>query len=97
MGYPERQRLEKHVDSNSGITTFHLRKYLVLISPYPAKAVLRAYRDMKSVEISLITLRFDFKSFQCLFSQCIDNIRCNGLMTIVFEENSKVTVPHMIK
>lgn len=29
--------------------------------------------------------------------QCIDNIRCNGLMTSVFEENSKVTVPHMIK
>uniref|UniRef100_A0A8C0XHH8 Ras-specific guanine nucleotide-releasing factor 2 n=1 Tax=Castor canadensis TaxID=51338 RepID=A0A8C0XHH8_CASCN len=32
-----------------------------------------------------------------LISQCVDNIRCNGLMTIVFEENSKVTVPHMIK
>nr|XP_040052143.1 LOW QUALITY PROTEIN: ras-specific guanine nucleotide-releasing factor 2 [Gasterosteus aculeatus aculeatus] len=30
-------------------------------------------------------------------SQCIDNIRCNGLMTSVFEENSKVTVPNMIK
>ncbi|XP_059401334.1 ras-specific guanine nucleotide-releasing factor 2 isoform X2 [Carassius carassius] len=30
-------------------------------------------------------------------SQCIDNIRCNGLMTSVFEDNSKVTVPHMIK
>ncbi|XP_030049194.1 ras-specific guanine nucleotide-releasing factor 2 [Microcaecilia unicolor] len=30
-------------------------------------------------------------------SQCIDNIRCNGLMTNVFEENSKVTVPHMIR
>ncbi|KAG2466366.1 RGRF2 factor, partial [Polypterus senegalus] len=30
-------------------------------------------------------------------SQCIDNIRCNGLMTSVFEENSKVTVPFMIK
>ncbi|XP_073849816.1 ras-specific guanine nucleotide-releasing factor 2 isoform X7 [Macaca fascicularis] len=30
-------------------------------------------------------------------SQCVDNIRCNGLMTVVFEENSKVTVPHMIK
>ncbi|XP_016898396.2 ras-specific guanine nucleotide-releasing factor 2, partial [Cynoglossus semilaevis] len=30
-------------------------------------------------------------------SQCIDNIRCNSLMTSVFEENSKVTVPHMIK
>ncbi|KAF3849216.1 hypothetical protein F7725_015713 [Dissostichus mawsoni] len=28
---------------------------------------------------------------------CIDNIRCNGLMTSVFEENSKVSVPHMIK
>ncbi|XP_053729906.1 ras-specific guanine nucleotide-releasing factor 2 isoform X1 [Synchiropus splendidus] len=30
-------------------------------------------------------------------SQCIDNIRCNGLMTSVFEENSTVSVPHMIK
>uniref|UniRef100_A0A8C1Z767 Ras protein-specific guanine nucleotide-releasing factor 2a n=1 Tax=Cyprinus carpio TaxID=7962 RepID=A0A8C1Z767_CYPCA len=30
-------------------------------------------------------------------SQCIDNIRCNGLMTSVFEDNSKVSVPHMIK
>ncbi|XP_034026552.1 ras-specific guanine nucleotide-releasing factor 2 [Thalassophryne amazonica] len=30
-------------------------------------------------------------------SQCIDNIRCNGLMTSVFEENSKVTVPLLIK
>ncbi|XP_041937314.1 ras-specific guanine nucleotide-releasing factor 2 isoform X2 [Alosa sapidissima] len=30
-------------------------------------------------------------------SQCIDNIRCNGFITSVFEENSKVTVPHMIK
>uniref|UniRef100_A0AAY4EBU7 Ras protein-specific guanine nucleotide-releasing factor 2a n=1 Tax=Denticeps clupeoides TaxID=299321 RepID=A0AAY4EBU7_9TELE len=30
-------------------------------------------------------------------SQCIDNIRCNGLMTSVYEENSKVSVPHMIK
>uniref|UniRef100_A0A8C6L3L8 Ras protein specific guanine nucleotide releasing factor 1 n=1 Tax=Nothobranchius furzeri TaxID=105023 RepID=A0A8C6L3L8_NOTFU len=30
-------------------------------------------------------------------SQCIDNIRCNGLMMNAFEENSKVTVPQMIK
>ncbi|XP_072372290.1 ras-specific guanine nucleotide-releasing factor 2 isoform X3 [Scyliorhinus torazame] len=30
-------------------------------------------------------------------SQCIDNIRCNGLMTNVFEEYSKVTVPNMIR
>ncbi|XP_041424543.1 ras-specific guanine nucleotide-releasing factor 2 isoform X2 [Xenopus laevis] len=30
-------------------------------------------------------------------SQCIENIRCNGLMSNVFEENSKVTVPHMIR
>uniref|UniRef100_A0A8C8GH27 Ras-specific guanine nucleotide-releasing factor 1 n=1 Tax=Oncorhynchus tshawytscha TaxID=74940 RepID=A0A8C8GH27_ONCTS len=29
-------------------------------------------------------------------SQCIDNIRCNGLMMNAFEENSKVTVPQMI-
>ncbi|KFP07242.1 Ras-specific guanine nucleotide-releasing factor 1, partial [Calypte anna] len=32
----------------------------------------------------------------CLF-QCVDNIRCNGLMMNAFEENSKVTVPQMIK
>ncbi|MEE6458707.1 hypothetical protein FKM82_000394 [Ascaphus truei] len=30
-------------------------------------------------------------------SQCIENIRCNGMMTTVFDENSKVTVPHMIR
>lgn len=29
--------------------------------------------------------------------QCIDNIRCNGLMMNAFEDNSKVTVPQMIK
>lgn len=29
--------------------------------------------------------------------QCVDNIRCNGLMMNAFEENSKVTVPQMIK
>lgn len=35
-------------------------------------------------------------SHLCLF-QCVDNIRCNGLMMNAFEENSKVTVPQMIK
>nr|XP_032809166.1 ras-specific guanine nucleotide-releasing factor 2 isoform X1 [Petromyzon marinus] len=30
-------------------------------------------------------------------SQCIDNIRCNGLMMNVFEDSSKVTVPPVIK
>ncbi|XP_045416994.1 ras-specific guanine nucleotide-releasing factor 1 isoform X1 [Lemur catta] len=30
-------------------------------------------------------------------SQCVDNIRCNGLMMNAFEENSKVTVPQIIK
>ncbi|XP_072258616.1 ras-specific guanine nucleotide-releasing factor 1 isoform X2 [Pyxicephalus adspersus] len=29
-------------------------------------------------------------------SQCVDNIRCNGLMMNAFEENSKVSVPQMI-
>ncbi|XP_045416995.1 ras-specific guanine nucleotide-releasing factor 1 isoform X2 [Lemur catta] len=29
-------------------------------------------------------------------SQCVDNIRCNGLMMNAFEENSKVTVPQII-
>ncbi|KFU93525.1 Ras-specific guanine nucleotide-releasing factor 1, partial [Chaetura pelagica] len=35
-------------------------------------------------------------SHPCLL-QCVDNIRCNGLMMNAFEENSKVTVPQMIK
>lgn len=39
----------------------------------------------------------DSKSLSSGLFQCIDNIRCNGLMTSVFEENSKVSVPHMIK
>ncbi|KAK3548296.1 hypothetical protein QTP70_009087 [Hemibagrus guttatus] len=30
-------------------------------------------------------------------ASCIDNIRCNGLMMNAFEDNSKVTVPQMIK
>ncbi|KAM7396700.1 hypothetical protein PAMP_019723 [Pampus punctatissimus] len=30
-------------------------------------------------------------------TKCIDNIRCNGLMMNAFEDNSKVTVPQMIK
>lgn len=36
-------------------------------------------------------------SFSSSLLQCIDNIRCNGLMMNAFEENSKVTVPQMIK
>ncbi|KFW65317.1 Ras-specific guanine nucleotide-releasing factor 1, partial [Pygoscelis adeliae] len=35
-------------------------------------------------------------SHPCLF-QCVDNIRCNGLMMNAFEENCKITVPQMIK
>lgn len=37
------------------------------------------------------------KSASLSFPQCIDNIRCNGLMMNAFEDNSKVTVPQMIK
>uniref|UniRef100_A0A8C7LN92 Ras protein specific guanine nucleotide releasing factor 1 n=1 Tax=Oncorhynchus mykiss TaxID=8022 RepID=A0A8C7LN92_ONCMY len=36
-------------------------------------------------------------AFSSSLLQCIDNIRCNGLMMNAFEENSKVTVPQMIK
>uniref|UniRef100_A0A8C8JCY0 Ras-specific guanine nucleotide-releasing factor 1 n=1 Tax=Oncorhynchus tshawytscha TaxID=74940 RepID=A0A8C8JCY0_ONCTS len=35
-------------------------------------------------------------AFSSCLLQCIDNIRCNGLMMNAFEENSKVTVPQMI-
>lgn len=51
---------------------------------------------MKTLKKLNITVFF-FLPVLGLFSQCIDNIRCNGLMTSVFEENSKVTVPHMLK
>lgn len=50
--------------------------------------------------IYVILFLFSFAHLATLVSpslQCIDNIRCNGLMTSVFEENSKVTVPYMIK
>ncbi|CAM9812100.1 unnamed protein product [Lampetra planeri] len=30
-------------------------------------------------------------------SQCIDNLRCNGLMMNVFEDNSKISVPQMVR
>uniref|UniRef100_A0A8B9ERV1 Ras protein specific guanine nucleotide releasing factor 2 n=1 Tax=Anser cygnoides TaxID=8845 RepID=A0A8B9ERV1_ANSCY len=74
----------------------HLLKVQILHydSAYEMKTQLH---DPNSVEVSPLKVCFDANSFQYLFSQCIDNIRCNGLMTIVFEENSKVTVPHMIK
>lgn len=44
------------------------------------------YRIYRNVNINLLFV-----------IQCIDNIRCNGLMMNAFEENSKVTVPQMIK
>lgn len=44
-----------------------------------------------------VTLTESLISVCLLALQCIDNIRCNGLMMNAFEENSKVTVPQMIK
>ncbi|KAF3688835.1 Ras-specific guanine nucleotide-releasing factor 1 [Channa argus] len=47
------------------------------------------------IELTNISSVLFFESESVL--QCIDNIRCNGLMMNAFEDNSKVTVPQMIK
>ncbi|KAM4748317.1 ras-specific guanine nucleotide-releasing factor 1 [Rhinophrynus dorsalis] len=49
------------------------------------------------VVILLASSRQEKAAWTSDISQCVDNIRCNGLMMNAFEENSKVTVPQMIK
>ncbi|XP_023667016.1 ras-specific guanine nucleotide-releasing factor 1 isoform X1 [Paramormyrops kingsleyae] len=68
-------------------------------------------QDMEHLDFKVIVEPKDGQSFTVILvassrqeksawtsdiSQCIDNIRCNGLMMNAFEENSKVTVPQMI-
>uniref|UniRef100_A0A6Q2X066 Ras protein specific guanine nucleotide releasing factor 1 n=1 Tax=Esox lucius TaxID=8010 RepID=A0A6Q2X066_ESOLU len=55
-------------------------------------------KDIQSFTIILVaSSRQEKSAWTSDISQCIDNIRCNGLMMNAFEENSKVTVPQMIK
>uniref|UniRef100_A0A8C1V1V6 Ras protein specific guanine nucleotide releasing factor 1 n=1 Tax=Cyprinus carpio TaxID=7962 RepID=A0A8C1V1V6_CYPCA len=55
-------------------------------------------KDSQSFTIILVaSSRQEKSAWTSDISQCIDNIRCNGLMMNAFEENSKVTVPQMIK
>ncbi|KAL0977988.1 hypothetical protein UPYG_G00164360 [Umbra pygmaea] len=55
-------------------------------------------KDLQSFTIILVaSSRQEKSAWTSDISQCIDNIRCNGLMMNAFEENSKVTVPQMIK
>ncbi|XP_042199040.1 ras-specific guanine nucleotide-releasing factor 1 isoform X2 [Callorhinchus milii] len=55
-------------------------------------------KDSPSFTIILVaSSRQEKAAWTSDISQCIDNIRCNGLMMNAFEENSKVTVPQMIK
>ncbi|KAJ3593969.1 hypothetical protein NHX12_006302 [Muraenolepis orangiensis] len=55
-------------------------------------------KDIQSYTIILVaSSRQEKTAWTSDISQCIDNIRCNGLMMNAFEENSKVTVPQMIK
>ncbi|XP_069622579.1 ras-specific guanine nucleotide-releasing factor 1 isoform X2 [Ranitomeya imitator] len=49
------------------------------------------------VVILLASSRQEKAAWTSDISQCVDNIRCNGLMMNAFEENSKVSVPQMIK
>uniref|UniRef100_A0A8C4ZIL5 Ras protein specific guanine nucleotide releasing factor 1 n=1 Tax=Gadus morhua TaxID=8049 RepID=A0A8C4ZIL5_GADMO len=55
-------------------------------------------KDLQSFTVILVaSSRQEKSAWTSDISQCIDNIRCNGLMMNAFEDNSKVTVPQMIK
>ncbi|XP_023697708.2 ras-specific guanine nucleotide-releasing factor 1-like [Paramormyrops kingsleyae] len=55
-------------------------------------------KDSQAFTVILVaSSRLEKSAWTSDISQCIDNIRCNGLMMNAFEENSKVTVPQMIK
>ncbi|CAG02359.1 unnamed protein product, partial [Tetraodon nigroviridis] len=71
----------------SGQDTEHL-DFKVIVEP----------KDSQAYTVILVaSLRQEKSAWTSDISQCIDNIRCNGLMMNAFEENSKVTVPQMIK
>uniref|UniRef100_A0A8D0KR26 Ras protein specific guanine nucleotide releasing factor 1 n=1 Tax=Strix occidentalis caurina TaxID=311401 RepID=A0A8D0KR26_STROC len=54
-------------------------------------------KDSSSFTVILVaSSRQEKAAWTSDISQCVDNIRCNGLMMNAFEENSKVTVPQMI-
>lgn len=54
-------------------------------------------RGEEGCELTHTDVFFSYPTTTTTTWQCIDNIRCNGLMMNAFEENSKVTVPQMIK
>uniref|UniRef100_H2MB25 Ras protein specific guanine nucleotide releasing factor 1 n=1 Tax=Oryzias latipes TaxID=8090 RepID=H2MB25_ORYLA len=71
----------------SGQDTEHL-DFKVMVEP----------KDVQPFTVILVaSSRQEKSAWTSDISQCIDNIRCNGLMMNAFEENSKVTVPQMIK
>ncbi|KAK0141460.1 Ras-specific guanine nucleotide-releasing factor 2 [Merluccius polli] len=75
-------------ESKGGGTVFGQLDFKLVVEPYDSQAF---------TVVLLAPSRQEKAAWTSDISQCIDNIRCNGLMTSVFEENSKVTVPHMIK
>ncbi|KAJ3603678.1 hypothetical protein NHX12_028422, partial [Muraenolepis orangiensis] len=75
-------------ESKSGSTVFGQLDFKLVVEPLEATPF---------TVVLLAPSRQEKAAWTSDISQCIDNIRCNGLMTSVFEENSKVTVPHMIK
>ncbi|KAM9126018.1 ras-specific guanine nucleotide-releasing factor 1 isoform 1-T1 [Pangshura tecta] len=71
----------------SGQDTDHL-DFKIVVEP----------KDSPSFTVILVaSSRQEKAAWTSDISQCVDNIRCNGLMMNAFEENSKVTVPQMIK
>ncbi|NXT18496.1 RGRF1 factor, partial [Syrrhaptes paradoxus] len=87
----------------------HLTKNRVRVFSSAAKA---SGQDIDHLDFKIVVEPKDASSFTVILvassrqekaawtsdiSQCVDNIRCNGLMMNAFEENSKVTVPQMIK
>ncbi|XP_065119874.1 ras-specific guanine nucleotide-releasing factor 2 isoform X3 [Paramisgurnus dabryanus] len=74
-------------DYNAAVQGFNHLEFKIVVEP----------ADGPSFTVTLLApSRQEKAAWTSDISQCIDNIHCNGLMTSVFEENSKVTVPHMI-
>uniref|UniRef100_A0A8C8DXS2 Ras protein specific guanine nucleotide releasing factor 1 n=1 Tax=Oryzias sinensis TaxID=183150 RepID=A0A8C8DXS2_9TELE len=79
--------VELAAKERSGQDTEHL-DFKVMVEP----------KDVQPFTVILVaSSRQEKSAWTSDISQCIDNIRCNGLMMNAFEENSKVTVPQMIK
>lgn len=87
---PGRRSLHGPVTSARHVNTHHSLRQ-------PDKEPSTSAESLHVTEFPNISPLLTFFPSTASVLQCIDNIRCNGLMMNAFEDNSKVTVPQMIK